>query len=660
MRSIHSADPTVPFMILEIVRETLAASNDTHNMQVVLTTQIREITGAKCVVLLEFISDKYNYRMGYVNPARFNSIFTDTLTTMLIDAWYEIDGITQINQNESSDGISDFLNEHRFQKNLICPLIAGEKKAGILFIFGLPEDNIHTQSIRRILSVLLNTVAFILENSKMRLYLEKIIKERTRELRKALIEAETANKAKSNFLANMSHEIRTPLNAILGFTDILKNMETDKHKSRFVDYINTSGHSLLNLINDILDLSKIESGKMNLEYTATSLTSMCTEMETLFSLKVQAKGLSLVVTLADTIPERLLIDETRLRQILINLLSNALKFTHSGSIALSIVGNYADSSGSGRVNLTVTVTDTGIGIPEDQLGKIFGTFEQVSGQDTKQYGGTGLGLAITKRIVEMMGGEISVVSEIGVGTEFSLVIPDIEIASGISDEAPNGKIHTNTLVFDPATILIVDDIDYNREILALFLSDWGFTLNFARNGEEAIECANRIHPDLILLDMKMPIMDGYQASAILKKSDTTCDIPIVAITASALKQDQDFIMQLTDGYLPKPVNRNDLVSSIMQFLPCHTDNTKPTLIEDKHQSISREKVILSLSDQPSEWLESFTNGTNQLDVALVKSLIVQLPDQRVVSFLLDYLSKYDFKLLGNLFSEAIEEDAEWR
>lgn len=381
-------------------------------------------------------------------------------------------------------------------------------------------------------------------------------------------QAEAANKAKSVFLSNMSHELRTPLNAILGFAEILKGVEVDAKKAQYVEYINTSGHALLTLINDILDLSKIEAGKMELQYSAISMQSFFSETRTLFDRKITDKGLELILEVGEEVPAALALDETRLRQIIINLIGNAVKFTDTGYIRLHASTEETDNASASGVELTIAVTDSGIGIPKDQQEKIFGTFEQVKGQKTSEFSGTGLGLAITRRLVELMDGEISVESEAAKGATFSVVLHGVEVAATEALQSKKEtRIDLENITFAPATILIVDDIDYNREILTTYLEPFHLDFIYAENGREAIDRAEENRPDLILLDMKMPVMDGYKASERLHGIPQLKGVPIIAVTASALKQDEEVISSLCDGYLRKKVSKVDLVVELMRFLP---------------------------------------------------------------------------------------------
>jgi CheY-like chemotaxis protein/nitrogen-specific signal transduction histidine kinase len=395
--------------------------------------------------------------------------------------------------------------------------------------------------------------------------------------------AENANKAKSEFLANMSHEIRTPMNAILGFTEILEAEINEKKHKEFLEAISSSGKALLGLINDILDLSRIEAGKMELQHEAVNPRSILKEIKHIFSNEVKEKALDFQVELDPALPASLMLDGLRIRQVLFNLVGNAVKFTDTGFIKLAghkvnPLSQPGHGTGSESLDIVFSVQDTGIGIPGSQQQTIFEAFKQQDKLHTVQYGGTGLGLAITRRLADMMGGEVSVQSEEGKGSTFRVLLKNIPIASVIKEPITKSGVHTDVdaIRFEKALILVVDDKELNRRLLKEFLDYPGIDVIEAENGKEAVDMVKLHRPHLVLMDMKMPVMDGYQATKILKAEEELKKIPVIIITASAMKEQEPEIKKAGgDGHLNKPINKNDLITYLMQFLPYSTMESTP-------------------------------------------------------------------------------------
>ena len=399
-------------------------------------------------------------------------------------------------------------------------------------------------------------------------------------LREAKEIAEQANRAKSEFLANMSHEIRTPMNAILGFSEILYDrIENEQHKN-FIKTILTSGKTLLALINDILDLSKVEAGKMELQFIPVNIEELLSEFKIIFTQKVREKGLEFKTEISETMPKIVLIDGLRLRQILFNLIGNSIKFTHSGYIKISALDDYDDVL-EDCVNLILEIEDTGIGIPKEQQDIIFEAFRQQDGQSTRKYGGTGLGLTITRKLVEKMNGAISVQSEQGKGSIFRIILNSVKLISKHETNRLMMETEEPEIEFLPASLLLVDDVEYNRDLIKNHVEKFDFKIIEAENGDEALERLEIFKPDLILMDMRMPGKGGFETTQIIKKDENLKDIPVVAFTASVMKESEAKIISFFDGYLRKPVSKSSLFFELKRFLKYRTIKNAGKQMEEK-------------------------------------------------------------------------------
>jgi len=460
----------------------------------------------------------------------------------------------------------------------------------------------------------------------------------------------------------MSHEIRTPMNAILGFSELLRSQMAASKDRNYLDAITSSGRTLLALINDILDLSKIEAGKLELQYEPVSVARLVDEIQKLFSIKAGEKGLKLITEVDPKLPRGLMLDEVRLRQVLFNVVGNALKFTEKGQVTIRARAQYVAAGGmpnvtgisdgnlnpcpggtsdnspafqrwvevscevspegtaeeaprsavpsglkavhpeipalktlgyshpplraekaqilvaSGgtpaataepdetRIILILEVSDTGIGIPKDQQEHIFGAFAQVSGQSTRKFGGTGLGLTITKRLTEMMRGKVEVQSESGKGSTFRFIFPNVEITELAQSDTLATDGQGDFSQFAPSTILVADDVALNRQLVAGYFEGTGHKLITATNGREAVEQAEKHRPDVILMDMRMPELDGYEATKRLKANPALKVIPVIAVTASSFREEEARARKACDGFIRKPFNRAELIAELKHFL----------------------------------------------------------------------------------------------
>ncbi len=467
-------------------------------------------------------------------------------------------------------------------------------------------------------------------------------------LREAKTQAETANRAKSEFLANMSHEIRTPMNAILGFTELLDSLITDQKQRSYFEAIKNGGKSLLTIINDILDLSKIEAGKMEIQYGSVNLDQLLQEVESILSLKISQKGLEFLIDIDPKIPQILMLDELRLRQVLINIVGNAVKFTEKGSITL-IVKKESMISNNNTVDLSISVQDTGIGIPPQEQHQIFESFQQQEGQDARKYGGTGLGLAISKGLIEMMDGKLVLQSEEHKGSTFTIFLYHIAILHRKILPAANEPQEIPNLEFEPATLLCVDDTESNRLLILEHFEGTEVRVINAHNGQDALLLAKEHRPDIILMDIKMPVMGGYEATKILKSDDVLNQVPVIALTAAYTTNEGDMIKKHGfDGYLRKPISRASLFQEICRFVKFKQVEQNDTGLDSLAQAFSSKtllelpSILQYIDDELMPQWESFQKTQPVKTVRQFGEQIKELGNTHDI----DILAKFGEDLLG--------------
>ncbi len=480
------------------------------------------------------------------------------------------------------------------------------------------------------------------------------LKQASLELQKAKEVAEYSLKVKENFLANMSHEIRTPMNGVIGTIDLLNSTVLDEEQLRHVQTIKKSSETLLNILNDILDLSKIEAGKLELKKKPVKLKNTLERLYALFSQQAQVKDINLYYHMDKNLPDKVKIDETRLLQVLANLTSNAIKFTDGGgSINISLKTMVRN----GKKNIIkVVVSDSGIGISQENIKKLFSSFSQIEDSSTKTFGGTGLGLSISKEMCKLMGGDIGVYSALGLGSSFWFTFEAEETHEDVIDDEEllkNDVVINNFFNDMVPVVLLVDDNMVNRQVAGEILKKSGCDVDVAVNGQDAINKAKRRNYDVIFMDIQMPDMDGVTATRKIKELGIKNLAPIVAMTAYSMKEDKErFIKSGLDDYISKPIKANELLNKIRMILNIHkSDQAIEIAPMEREISIINQDVVDQLKKYGGEEmvLSVFTDFEYESNEQIL-SCILSLNDGNYENILINLHT-----LKGNAGTLGIEQ-----
>jgi len=449
------------------------------------------------------------------------------------------------------------------------------------------------------------------------------LKKNEEALKEAKEEADRANLAKSDFLANMSHEIRTPMNAILGFSELMLDANLSAKEKDYLQKIHGSSKMLLGIINDILDYSKIEANKMEIEHREFNLGNVLSQLKMIFTQNAINKGLKLFFELKGTTPRMVLGDELRINQVLVNLLSNALKFTNEGHVTLSIElkQQYKHSA-----VINFSVSDTGIGIAGEDISKLFAPFSQADNSTTRKYGGTGLGLSISTRLVEAMGGRLNVDSQRGIGSTFSF---EIELGIDSWDENKLETVDELNMInvssvedfpdLSNINVLLVEDNEINQEVALAILKKVKIEAVVANNGKEAVNIflSKPNYFNIILMDLQMPIMNGYEATTVIREHDK--DIPIIALTAAAMVEDREKVLSVgMNDHLPKPINSNEMLKTVAKWC-----NVSINIAEKEEKKIlGQNSAILDI-----EYAMNIVNSNKELLHKILSKFLIELENE---------------------------------
>lgn len=570
--------------------------------------------------------------------------------------------VSDIYQAGFSDCYLNFLDKLNARAYVIAPIFSGSTLWGLLGVYQNSGPRDWKEAEVKIVTQIGNQLGVAVQQAELFAQTQK----QAEELHRTAEAAKAANRAKSEFLANMSHELRTPLNAILGFTQLMqRDSSLAALHQGYIDIINKSGSHLLALINDVLEMSKIEAGRITLNEVEFDLPKLVYSLESMLQLKAKSKGLSLKFELEPNLPKFIRGDENKLRQVLINLLGNAIKFTDTGRVTLRISSPEfnSDLETPHQAIVQFEVEDTGPGLSDEDIKDLFQAFQQTRvGRQSQE--GTGLGLRISQKFVQLMGGVITVTSTVGEGSSFKFEIP-VGLVQGSTIENPGDLNSAIRLASGQPSyrILVVEDNPINRLLLVTLLKDIGVEVQEAENGEVAIAAWQQWHPHLIFMDMHMPIMDGYEATHRIKQFQTntnpSSDLPpvppIIAITASAFSENRDECLAVgCDNFVSKPFRREEILDTLSQYLGAkyayqETPNTA-TRPAEQDKEPDGELPPDALDFMPADWVQQFYNAVAQGSDTQALELLKVIPPEHseLIETLTVLLENYQFDRLMKL------------